>query len=133
MRANEWVNFYIGLPFADGGRARTGVDCWGLVRLVYAEQLGIELPSYLGEYASATDASVSAVMEREASSWSTVHDLPRKYDVVMLRIGARPRHVGIIVSDGLMLHVERGKDACIERYSGIMWISRVEGFYRHVR
>ena len=39
-----WANAYVGLPWADLGRDRTGCDCWGLARLVYAEQLGIALP-----------------------------------------------------------------------------------------
>ena len=43
-----WWERYIGLPFGDGPGE---VTCWGLLRRVYAEQLGIDLPSY-GEIAA---------------------------------------------------------------------------------
>ena len=36
-----WVADYVGLPWEPYGRTRAGVDCWGLVRLVYEERLGI--------------------------------------------------------------------------------------------
>ena len=34
---------YVGLPWRIGGRDRRGLDCFGLVRLVLAEQAGIIL------------------------------------------------------------------------------------------
>lgn len=41
----SWWQPYQGLPFRDRGRAPwPGVDCWGLVRLIYARHLGVDLP-----------------------------------------------------------------------------------------
>ena len=39
---------FVGIPHADLGRDRAGCDCYGLLRLVYAEDLGIALPSFTG-------------------------------------------------------------------------------------
>ena len=44
-------NKYIGLPYKENGRSTEGVDCWGLARLFYKHELGIELPSYTELYA----------------------------------------------------------------------------------
>lgn len=41
-----WADAYVGLPWKNGGRARDGLDCWGLARLVAAERFGAELPAY---------------------------------------------------------------------------------------
>ena len=41
-----WINSYIGLPYEVGGRTRSGLDCYGLCKLVYQEQYGLELPDW---------------------------------------------------------------------------------------
>src|SRR5512134_1374594 len=52
----SWAGAYVGIPYLDHGAARSGCDCWGLVRLIYRERTRIELPSYAGDYAGEADS-----------------------------------------------------------------------------
>ena len=42
----HWTARYINIPYINKGREFSGADCWGLVRLVYKNELGIDLPTY---------------------------------------------------------------------------------------
>ena len=35
----HWTQKYVGIPYRDLGRDMTGCDCWGLLRLVYGQEL----------------------------------------------------------------------------------------------
>lgn len=128
-----WLGHYIGLPFKEHGRARYGVDCWGLVRLVLDEQFGFHVPSYVGEYSRTTDsAAISRLIGREALDWRPVHIGDEALgDVIVLRMRGQPMHVGLIAGDGQMLHVERGVNSALERYTTARWQCRVEAIYRY--
>ena len=128
-----WAGHYIGLPFHDHGRDRSGLDCWGLVRLVMAEQYNIALPSHSHEYQRSTQVEqISALIEREALKWRIIPSGRELCgDVIVLRVRGKPMHVGIVLGDRQMLHIERGIDSVIERYNGPQWIERIAGFYRY--
>lgn len=128
-----WAGHYIGLPFLDHGRDRFGLDCWGLVRLVMAEQFGIALPSHAKAYQRTTQVEkISALVEREAEKWQPVSQGQETCgDVIVLRVRGRPMHVGLVLGDGQMLHIEFGINSVIERYSGSRWVDRISGFYRY--
>src|SRR5262249_15997138 len=55
MRVPEWIAGYVGLPFRSLGRDRDGLDCWGLVHLVYREVFRLEVPAYSEDYVTAYD------------------------------------------------------------------------------
>jgi len=128
-----WAGHYIGLPFREHGRDRSGLDCWGLVRLVLAEQFNIALPSYAEEYSRTTEAAkIGALITRETQNWKIVPAGQEACgDAIVLRVRGRPMHVGLVLGDRLMLHVEKGVDSVIERYAGPQWADRVAGFYRY--
>lgn len=130
-----WTDAYIDLPFRRDGRDRRGVDCWGLVRLVYAERLGLILPDHLGIF-TATDAPtlrrIAVAMEREAARWTLVEE-PVEYDVVLMSrvVGGIPVHVGLCVGGGGLLHICEGANSTCEPLARSLWTPRILGFYRH--
>lgn len=107
---------YIGLTYEQ-------VTCWGLVRLVYQEQLGIELP----ELEPDTEPE-------DVDDWYQVTPgYERPMDVAVFREPEGGKHVGLVVGSGKMLHsTERqNRGSVIERYKGFLWRNKLLGFYRH--
>lgn len=131
----SWSNGYIGLPWADLGRDRSGCDCWGLACLIYRDQLGIELPGYVGNYASAGEQTeIAALVDGEfaSASWRRV-DLPADFDIAVFRAGRWQSHIGVVVRPGIMIHMAVEDRARLERIDTGTWQRRLTGLYRHVK
>ena len=123
----SWHNEYVGIPYAARGRTRQGADCWGLVRLVYAERFGIDLPGFDG-YADSADPLVPELIAREREGWEP-KDAPAVGDVLVFRLLGRLSHVGVYVGEGQFLHAREGHAACIERLASGAWKHRLAGCY----
>jgi len=130
----NWVRDYIGLPFKTFGRDRSGVDCWGLVALIYRERYGLHLPDYLQDYADEKDSRSlgSLIPEEAARDWRYI-ELGREQegDVLVMRMRGVPMHTALCLGHGRMIHVYEGIDAAMESYTGPAWASRLVGIYRH--
>lgn len=128
----HWSEPFLGLPHVPLGRSPAGVDCWGLVHLVYAAH-GRLLPSYAGDYASIEErAEIAALIgsAKVSSAWRQV-DAPEPLDVLTFRHGKSDGHVGIVVRPGRMLHAMQGKLSCIEDYTLPRWACRLTGIWRY--
>lgn len=127
------LSAYVGLPWSDGGRSRDGYDCFGLVRLVLAEQLGIELPSYSEAYVTASDReAVSTLIKGELGPWRSISaGWERPLDAVLMTEAGIPRHIGVVASTGYVLHMPPGRESVVEPYRFGKLRLRVAGFYRH--
>jgi len=129
----EWTNKYIEIPFLEHGRTPDGVDCWGLVYLIYNLEYNIKLPSYKEGYETTNDLeSICGLIDGERGAW---YEYPlgseRIGDVILLSIGGVNRHVGIIVGDNYMLHIMHGTEVTLEIYTNLRWANRNAGIYRH--
>jgi cell wall-associated NlpC family hydrolase len=127
---------YIGIPFVDHGTDRNGCDCWGLVHLVYREELGIGMPDLGDRYSDAyargeVDHLVDGVAEE---SWNVdVTDGSwRPLDVMIFRRAGVEAHVGLYLRPGTMLHVVDGMAVAEERYDTARWGRRLSRVLRHV-
>jgi len=129
------IKKYIGIPFKSCGRDYSGLDCWGLLRLIYREMRGIQLSSYTNEYVDARFYDkVSDVVNAHIPEWLLIErGMERPYDAVILRLRGLPIHIGMVVKPGLMIHVLAKVNTCLERYNTPMWDKRIRGFYRYAK
>jgi len=131
-----WWGTYIGAVYRDGGRDMSGLDCWGLVRLVYARNLGIDLPEFSEIAPKDLRRIATAMIEGcDAGPWRAVTGDPRVYDVMVAtsRAGARlPGHVGVMIDATRVLHVWRATNVCVMPLAHEFLRGRVLGVQRHI-
>lgn len=116
-----WWGQYIGTPYA-------ALHCWGLVRRIYADQLGVDLPEH-AHLAPGQHRAVIEAMQQEAAGWAEA-DGSRAFDVVLMRRHRLPLHVGLITRPGWVLHTERETDAVHEPLRAPSIAGRIVGFRR---
>ena len=129
------VSKYIGLRFEEHGRGPEGYDCWGLVRLFYEQEYGLPLPTYTGQYQDTSDSiGIHGLIAggRHSKYWEEVN-IPETGDVALLRVDNYPKHVGIYLAGGNMLHITKGIDSCIEALKNPRWENRIVAYYRYRR
>lgn len=128
---HEWWNDYVGIPYELKGRTTAGIDCWGLVRLVYREQFNIELPSFTEEYFSGYDDKTNAeIIAAKKESWKELQD-PKPGSVVLLNILGYPSHVGIVIDQNTFLHARLDDSVGIEKLNDPRWKRRIVGYYEY--
>lgn len=125
----NWAASYVGIPFGMGPGELT---CWGLVRRIYGDLLGIDLPSY-GEISAHDLLRVARAMARgKDDGWRTVAP-PQDLDVCLMRGpqgGASVLHVGVMAGPRHVLHVEAATAAVLVPITHFSVAGRILGYRR---
>lgn len=129
------VNYYVdNVYFKARGRSLPGVDCWGLVWVLYDQIFNIELPKFNYGYENVTKSEqevITRYVEKGKSQFIPAA-YPKFGDVIVLKLWGVPWHVGFVLDDKEMLHCTKAANCVIERYDKKPWTpNRVNGFYRH--
>lgn len=129
----EWVEQFVGIPFVDGGADFAGVDCWGLVRLVYRELRQIELPAYPVSAHDRSQVRKWMKAESEGPEWER-HTFPKPLDVVLfwMDLNGEPSHCGVFVIHRWMIHCQDGHGVALHPFGRVFWQRRFMGFWRYV-
>ncbi len=128
-----WSNSFIGIPHKDLGRSRDGADCWGLACIIYAEELGVSLPDYLGYGSAEEHGEIAALIEGAQVSplWVPIEGPAIAFDIAVFRRGRLSTHLGIVIRHGVMIHMAADDAAKAQDYRQPPWSSRFNGHFRH--
>lgn len=130
--SESWTNKYISVPFVDKGRSEKGCDCWGLARLIYQKELGIDLPALLDYRDTLDRQTISNVYESESQKWQEISLGDEKpFDLIVLKMMGFPMHVGIVFKSGFMIHCLKDVGTVVVNYKSRQWVKRIVGFYRY--
>jgi len=125
------IDDLIGIPFVNGGRTRSGCDCWGLTVLVFKE-FGIDLPDYrISCFASDL---IDGQISKERCQWKRINK-PEPPCLVTLRIDPEApglvTHLGVCVGENKFMHTMIKRNSVIERMDHPYFKNRIEGFYAY--
>jgi len=129
---------YIGIPFLDKGRTiEEGLDCWGLFRIFYMQELGIEFPSFDDRYDDSESEKqignfvLSGMDQKLVGKWNKVELGKEQWgDGILIRLKGHPMHVGVMVDRNIFIHILTGCDSVWENRTSRIWQKRVIGIYR---
>ena len=122
---------YISIPYENKGRTFNGADCWGLMRLIFLHEYGIQLLSFTNEYEDASEGARIKEVVRYGKSLVKYKEKesPEYGDLVIFNMRGNPCHVGMYIGNNKVIHVLRGTNSVCERLTSIRLKGRVEGYY----
>lgn len=138
----RWAEKYLHIPFKDRGDNFDGCDCWGLVCLIFRERRNIELPLYEDIGKGQSPEKLKQILrEADGPNWAMIDpSCEDVYDVVLMKaiyqVDGKSRvgeiHIGLVIDNGAMIHIERGCEVTIARYRDDHRVkNRIVGFFRY--
>ena len=116
----------LGIPYEKHGRTVKGLDCYGLVHLIY-KRLGEELPEFAGDYVELTN--IHKAIDDNKSKFIEL-EKPEPYCIVTFSIyPPYVTHIGVVLSDcQKFIHIMEKRNVTIDRLD--KWQKRIRGFYK---
>jgi len=109
---------FVGIPYKNKGRSFNGVDCYGLICLVYKEILGIVLPSFeeLAYEKRWFLKGKNIIMDNVYEGWYEISPPYRIFDGILFYLRSKNivNHIGLYIGRNRILHVFSSSSSIIE-------------------
>lgn len=122
---------YLKIPYKHLGRDFTGVDCLGLIVLVYKHEFGIELRDYQSYEKTWYLSDARQIIKHYKNFGFEKTDKFQVGNVLLLNECGYPKHLGICLSTpGYFLHTLESGTACHSYASGF-YFDKVHSIYTY--
>jgi cell wall-associated NlpC family hydrolase len=136
---NKWYEKYTGFPYKHLGNSITdGIDCFNLCKLVYKNELSIDIPYLTSDFCNIVDENWytkthDQFMLKAATTeygWTKVSE-PKIYDVIVMSLGSThvANHCALYVDTNRMLQTMLQHTSWIAPY-GSYYKQYTVGVYR---
>lgn len=124
------IRKYIGIPYKHLGRGMDGLDCLGLIIIVYKEILGVKLFD-VNDYDEKWSWQGKNLFEDNyCKEWERVL-MPKIWDMVLIKNGKGiVNHAGIVISNGRFIHCIKA-GVVISKLADNAWKGRIAGYFRY--
>lgn len=120
------VSRYLRIPYRALQSDFRGCDCYGLVGLVYREELGREVPVVAYQQRRCGFALDGPP---EATGWERI-DKQERFALILFRVAGLPAHCGVMLDDIHFLHAYEGGTVSVGTITDRRWATRLAGFWR---
>lgn len=121
---------YLRIPYKHQGRDYKGADCFGLLRIFYLEELGIDLPDYEQDYLEDWWKEQSLLLDMYSAYGFKKVKYPEFGSVILFKnTTTNPGHIGIVIDDANFIHMTRdGVGVACFQYG--VWARQIHSFYK---
>jgi len=129
MNKQQITSKYLGIPYKNKGRDLKGLDCYGLVIMIYRD-LGFELLDYWQYAQDWYKSKKDLINENYKLQWEKV-EFPEIYDIVVMKLKSSiPNHCAVYLGNYKVIHVYENSDVHIDDLTLPQWKSKIYGCFR---
>jgi len=95
VELNLQIEKYLNIPYLPDGCDFDGTDCYGIIRLIYRNELSCSLPPFAS---STEDSLINQLVEQNICLTETLQN-PEPYCIVTFRENNLVSHMGMVLND----------------------------------
>jgi len=128
---------YIGLSYKELGRDFSGVDCYGIIVLIFKNELGIDLPDFTDLLYAKDRFNIlnksDHILNSIGIQWIPINEPYKIFDGLIFNSNKDLRftnHVGMYIGDEKFIHIIVDSTSLVSRLDDLFWSRKLYGAMR---